>query len=153
MSAYLTMLAYHTPFMNIPVPTIVGYGALYSGTVNYGDFTYYLISSWTSSGVTLSLFQTSGSVILFASDTTQSPSTLGGYVWRLQSSGYSETFLNPATLGRQAGDYVAFALQGNSRPTSSFVIQADSGNTLTTGTRNSLYPFKRLSSLYNNYST
>ncbi len=126
----------HTPFMNILVPTIIGYGALYSGTVNYGDFTYNLISSWTSSGVTLSLFLTSGSVILFASDTTQSPSTLGGYVWRLQSSGYSEIFLNPATLGRQAGDYVAFALQGNSRPTSSFVIQVDSGNTLTTGTRN-----------------
>lgn len=141
MSAYLAMLAYqpnahvHTLFMNIPVPTIVGYGALYSGTINYGDFTYYLISSWTSSGLTLSLFLTSGSVILFASDTTQSPSTLGGYVWRLQSSGYSEIFLNPATLGRQVGDYVAIALQGNLRPSSNFVIQIDSGNTLTTGNR------------------
>ena len=121
--------------MNIPVPTIVGYGALYPGPINYGDFTYYLISSWTSSGLTLSLFLTSGSVILFASDITQSPSTLGGYVWRQQSSGYSEIFLNPVTLGRQAGAYVAIALQGNVRPTSSFIIQVDSGNTLTTGTR------------------
>lgn len=122
-----------THTINFVVPTIVGYGALYSGTINYSDFTYFLISSWTSSGVTLSLFLTSGSVISFASDTTQSPSTLGGYVWRLQSSGYSEIFLNPSTLGRQAGDYVAIALQGNSRPTSNFVIQVDTGNTLTTG--------------------
>ena len=83
--------------------------------------------------MTLSLFLTNGSVVSFASDTTQSPSTLGGYVWRVQSSDYSEIFLNPSTLGRQAGDYVAFALQGNLRPTSHFVIQIDAGNTLTTG--------------------
>lgn len=126
----------HIPIVNMPVPTIIGYGALYSGSITYGDFTYFLVPSWASSGVTLSLFLTNGSVVLFASDTTQSPSTLGGYVWRVQSSNYSEEFLNPSTLGRQAGSYVAIALQGNLRPTSHFIIQVDSGNMLTTGSYN-----------------
>ena len=115
------------------MPVIVGYAAFYSGQINFGDFHYLLITSWTSSGVTLSLFLTSGSVVLFASDTTQSPSTLGGYVWRVQSSGYDEIFLNPSTLGRQAGAFVAIALQGNTQPNCQFILQADSGNTLTTG--------------------
>ena len=83
--------------------------------------------------MTLSLFLTTGSVVLYASDINQSPSTLGGYVWRLQSSGYSEIFLNPSTLGRPAGDFVAIALQGNTIPSSGFIIQVDSGNTLSTG--------------------
>lgn len=151
-SAYLMIMNNHLIYkphahtIYSVVPTIMGYGALYnSGTINYGDFTYFLISSWTSSGVTLSLFLTSGSVVLFASDITQSPSTLGGYVWRLQSSSYSELFLNPSTLGRQAGDYVAIALQGNSRPTSSFVIQVDSGNTVTTGWYKINYPILKMS--------
>ena len=115
------------------MPVIVGYGPLYTGVINHGDFYYLLITSWTSSGVTLSLFLTRGSVVLYASDTIQSPSTLGGYVWRIQSSDYAEIFLNPSTLGRRAGDYVAIALQGNAQPNCQFVIQADSGNTLTTG--------------------
>lgn len=115
------------------MPVIVGFGALYTGVINDGDYHYLLITTWSSNGVTLSLFLTSGSVVLYASDTNQSPSTLGGYVWRIQSSNYTEIFLNPSTLGRRAGDYVAIALQGNTRPNCQFVIQADSGNTLTTG--------------------
>lgn len=115
------------------VPVIISYGVLYSGQINFGDFYYFLISSWTSSGVTLSLFLSRGSVVLYASDINQSPSTVGGYVWRVSSSDYSEIFLNPSSLGRQAGDFVGIALQGNTLPNSGFIIQADSGNTLTTG--------------------
>lgn len=121
------------------VPILVTYGVLYSGQINFGDFYYLLISSWTSSGVTLSLFLTSGSVVLYASDITQSPSTLGGYVWRLQSSDYTEIYLNPSTLGRQAGDYVAIAVQGNTSPNCGFILQADSGNTVTTGINNAFH--------------
>ena len=125
----------HTSLLTneITVPTIIVHGSLYSGWVAFGDFDYLLIHSWSSSGVTLSLFLTNGSVVLYASDRIQSPSTVGGYDWRIQSSDYTETFLDPSTLGRQAGDSVSIALQGSVWPVSHFVIQIDSGNTLTTG--------------------
>ena len=108
------------------------YGSLYSASVGFGDYTYYRISSWTGSGATFSMsVASSGMVVLYASDLNQSPDS-GSYVWTVQASDYAEIFLNPATLGRTPGSTLYITLQGQAT-TSSYILQVNSGSTLSTG--------------------
>ena len=108
------------------------YGTLYSASISLGDYTYYRTSSWTSSGATFSMSVSSGTVVLYASDLTQSPSS-GSYVWTVQTSGYTEIFLNPLTLGRTPGSTVYVTLKGQATTSNSYIFQVNSGNTLSTG--------------------
>lgn len=108
------------------------YGTLYSASISVGDYAYYQISSWTSSGATFSMSVSSGTVVLYASDLTQSPSSVS-YVWTIQTSDYREIFLNPLILGRTPGSAVYVTLQGQATTSNNYILQVNSGNTLSTG--------------------
>ena len=99
------------------------HGLLYSGSIASGAYAYYLIT--TSVGVTFSLTVTSGSVVLYASESVQSPSIIGGYDWTIQTSTYAERYTSQPGSSRI---YVALLgqLSGNN-----FVIQADTSGTTT----------------------
>ena len=109
------------------------YGTVYTASIGFGNHAYYRISSWTSSGATFSMSASSGMVVLYASDINQSPSSgSGNYVWTVQTSDYTDIFLNPFNLGRTPGSTVYVTLRGQAT-TSSYIIQVNSGNTLSTG--------------------
>lgn len=108
------------------------YGSLYSASISLDDYSYYQTSSWTSSGATFSISVSSGTVMLYASDLNQSPSS-ASYVWTVQTSGYTEIFLNPLTLGRTPGSTVYVTLKGLATTTNSYILQVNSGSTLSTG--------------------
>ena len=114
------------------VPTFMTYGSLYSASISLDDYSYYQTSSWTSSGATFSISVSSGTVVLYASDLNQSPSS-ASYVWTVQTSGYTEIFLNPLTLGRAPGSTVYVTLKGLATTTNSYIFQVNSGSTLSTG--------------------
>lgn len=63
-------------------------------TIEEGDIIYYQLY-FPSSGVTISLNITSGSVISYASDQYQNPNEAQGYDWRIITSSYADAFLDP----------------------------------------------------------
>ena len=103
----------------------MSYGSLYSGSIASGAYSYYLII--TGTGVTFSLAVTSGSVILYASESVQSPSYIGGYDWTIQTSNYTERYAS-----RPGSSRIYIALLGQ-LSNNSYIIQADANSATTTG--------------------
>lgn len=118
----------------ITVPTILSFGGIGSGLPGSGQYVYFWLPSWTSSGVTVSITLNSGYLICYASDRYQTPSSLPGYAdWVVTiNSEYTETFIDPSSLGRPRGSFLSFAFLGQ-QSVNNFTIQIDSGRVLTTG--------------------
>ena len=68
----------------------------------------------------------------YASDRIPNPSEDNGYDWKIEASGFVDTFLDPASLGRQAGVAVFIALQGV-LDANNFTLNSTTGNTETIG--------------------
>ena len=110
------------------------FGGIGNGLPSSGQYVYFWISSWTSAGVTVSITLSSGSLVCYASDRYQTPSSLPGYAdWIVTiTNEYTETFLDSATLGRPIGSFLSFAFLGQ-QSTNNFTFQVDSGRVLTSG--------------------
>ena len=119
------------------VPTILPIGGISTGLPSAGQYVYFWFSAWSSSGVTVSITLSSGSVVCYASDRFQTPSNLPGYSdWTLTiTNEYTEMFIDPSTLGRPIGSFLSFAFLGQ-QSLNNFTIQVDSGRVLSTGTYN-----------------
>ena len=117
------------------VPTVLPFGGIGNGLPNSGEYVYFWISSWTGVGVTVSITLSSGSLVCYASDRYQTPSSLPGYAdWIVTiTNEYTEMFLDPSTLSRPIGSFLSFAFLGQ-QSTNNFTIQVDSGRVLTPGT-------------------
>ena len=76
------------------------------GTANSGEVKYYNFP-FHSSGITFRLDVFQGSIIAYASYTTDAPNTQRGYNWTLQTAIYDDLFFSPAP-----GSTVYVALQG-----------------------------------------
>ena len=115
------------------VPTVLSFGGIGNGQPGSGEYVYFWLPSWTSSGVTVSITLSSGYLICYASDRYQTPSSLPGYAdWVVTiNNEYTETFIDPSSLGRPRGSFLSFAFLGQ-QSVNNFTIQIDSGRVLTT---------------------
>jgi receptor-type tyrosine-protein phosphatase Q len=82
------------------------------GTVGEQERVYYQFD-FPSNGVTITLNITTGYVICYASDRYRNPNEAQGYDWRIEVSGYADTFLDPALLSRSPGSTVYVAIEGS----------------------------------------
>ena len=64
-------------------------------------------------GVTITLNITFGYVICYVSDRYRNPNEAQGYDWRIEVSGYSNTFLDPSLLSRLPGPVVYISIEGS----------------------------------------
>jgi len=108
-----------------PIPTNVSLNVQVNGTANNGEFKYYNFP-FHSNGLTFRLDVFQGSIIIFASYTTDSPNTQRGYNWTTQTTIYDDLFFSPASANT-----VYVALQG-SQSSNSFRIGAVAGDFTTT---------------------
>ena len=124
------------------MPTILSFGGIGNGLPSNGEYVYFWLPSWTSSGVTVSITLSSGYLICYASDRYQTPSSLPGYAdWVVTiNSEYTETFIDPSSLGRPIGSFLSFAFLGQ-QSLNNFTIQIDSGRVLTTSKQSGLIKF------------
>ena len=115
------------------MPTVLSFGGIGNGLPGRGEYVYFWLPSWTSSGVTVSITLSSGYLICYASDRYQTPSNLPGYAdWVVTiNSEYTETFIDPSSLSRPRGSFLSFAFLGQ-QSLNNFTIQIDSGRVLTT---------------------
>ena len=111
---------------SLAVPTNVSLNVQVNGTANNGEFKYYNFP-FHSNGLTFRLDVFQGSIIIFASYTTDSPNTQRGYNWTTQTTIYDDLFFSPASANT-----VYVALQG-SQSSNSFRIGVVAGDFTTTG--------------------
>lgn len=111
------------------VPLDVALNTRIVGTANSGEVKYYNFP-FHSSGITFRVDVEQGSVVAYASDVTEAPSTLRGNVWQIQTTSYDDLFLDPLPLGRAAESTVHVAVEGM-HSSNSFVIGAVAGNATT----------------------
>jgi hypothetical protein len=97
-----------------------------SDSLDAGERTYYEFD-FDSSGVTLRLTVSSGTLICYASDLTQNPNEEQGYVWKVTSSDYIDVFLDPDSLTRPAGSTLYVALEGVDT-TNSYTFNSTTGD-------------------------
>ena len=95
-------------------------------TIASGVTKYYAVP-FTSGGITLRLDISVGYITCYASDTFRNPGP-GNYVWLINTSGYADGFIDPASqFGRSGTRYIYIALVGvNSLNT--YQLNTTSGN-------------------------
>ena len=91
-----------------------------------GERVYYRFN-FPSTGLTIRLNVGVGYIVCYASDSNQNPNAVQGYDWRVETSGYIDTFIDPTLLGRPAGQYVYISLEG-SQSSNSFSVNSSSGD-------------------------
>ena len=101
-------------------------GNAVSLSIARGVVKYYAIP-FTSGGITLRLDVSVGYITCYASDTFRNPGP-GNYVWLINTSGYADGFIDPASqFGRSGARYIYIALVGvNSLNT--YQLNTTSGN-------------------------
>ena len=108
------------------VPTSVSLNTPVTGTANSGEVKYYNFP-FHSNGITLRLDVFQGSIIAYASYTTDAPNTQRGYNWTLQATIYDDLYFSPAP-----GSTVYVALHGI-QSSNSFRVGAIMQDFTTTG--------------------
>ena len=125
-------MSYLAHCWNLLADILVGSGVL--DTLSQGQFRYYEYP-FPVIGLTIWLSVGLGRVVCYASDRVLNPSEDNGYDWKIETSGFVDTFLDPASLGRPAGAAVFIALQGV-LVANNFTLNSTSGNTETIGKNN-----------------
>ena len=101
----------------LAVPTNEQLNVAVTGSANSGELKYYNFP-FHSSGLTFRLDVFQGSIIAYASHTTESPKPERGYNWTTQTTIYDDLFFSPAS-----GSTVYVVLQGT-QSSNSFRIGA-----------------------------
>ena len=95
-------------------------------TIASGVTKYYAIP-FTSGGITLRLDVSVGYITCYASDTFRNPGP-GNYVWLINTSGYADGFIDPASqFGRSGARYIYIALVGVNA-LNTYLLNSTSGN-------------------------
>ena len=93
-------------------PTVISTNTTSTNTVEKGERVYYQFD-FPGNGVTITLNVTLGYVICYVSDQYRNPNDAQGYDWRIEVSGYSNTFLDPLLLSRSPGPTVYISIEGS----------------------------------------
>ena len=95
-------------------------------TIASGVTKYYAVP-FTSGGITLRLDVSVGYITCYASDTFRNPGP-GNYVWLINTDGYADGFIDPASqFGRSGTRYIYIALVGVSS-LNTYLLNTTSGN-------------------------
>lgn len=94
------------------VATALSTDTTVTNSVEMGVRVYYRLL-FASTGVTIRLDVGVGYIVCYASDTNPNPNAAQGYNWKVETSGYIDTYIDPALLGRPAGQYIYICLEGN----------------------------------------
>jgi len=125
MSYTLAMYPQFPPH-SLAVPSNEPLSVTATGSANSGELKYYNFH-FHSSGLTFRLDVFQGSIITYASHTTESPNPQRGYNWTTQTAVYDNLFFSPAS-----GSTVYVVLQGT-QSSNSFRIGVIAGDFTTTG--------------------
>jgi len=109
------------------VPAQVTLDVGVNDTVSQGEVKYYRYL-FSENGLTIRLDVGSGYVTCYASDTNQNPNSRQGYDWIVTVTGYSDVFIDPLLLGRQAGEYMYIAIEGGLPGSNSFLLNTTDGD-------------------------
>ena len=101
-----------------------------SDSIDSGQFRYY-IYPFLSGGVTVRVEVFRGGVWCYASDTNRNPSSRD-YTWRLFIAEYEDSFIDPTSLGRVAGNLLFISIEGT-QATNSFTLNTTIGDTSIAG--------------------
>ena len=104
----------------------VAIGTPVSDSIVSGQFRFYIFS-FLNRGVTVRVEAFRGGVWCYASDTNRNPSSRD-YIWRLYISEYNDSFIDPASLGREAGTFLFVTIEG-SGSMNSFTLNSTTGDT------------------------
>lgn len=99
-------------FSSFVVATALSTDTTITNSVAMGVRVYYRLL-FASTGVTIRLDVGVGYIVCYASDTNPNPNAVQGYNWKVETSGYIDTYIDPALLGRPAGQYIYICLEGN----------------------------------------
>ena len=108
---------------------MIAVGASISDTVESAQLKYYNLPL-LAEGVTIRLSVSEGSVVCYASDRTESPNEQRGYDWMIETTWYSDDFIDPTSLGRSAGSTVFISCEGV-QDTNTFKIDTSEGDRAT----------------------
>ena len=101
-----------------------------SDSIGSGRFRYYIFPFLTG-GVTIRVEVFRGDVWCYASDTNRNPSS-GNYIWRLFISDYNDSYIDPISLGRTAGDFLFISIEGMDN-SNNFTLNSTTGDTSIAG--------------------
>ena len=51
-------------------------------------------------------------MVCYASDRYRNPTSTQGYDWRVETDGYTDVYIDPELLNRDAGPYIYVAIEG-----------------------------------------
>ena len=89
--------------------------------------TKYYAVPFTSGGITVRLDVSVGYITCYASDTFRNPGP-GNYVWLINTDGYADGFIDPASqFGRSGTCYIYIALVGVSA-LNTYLLNSTNGN-------------------------
>ena len=86
-----------------------------------------------SSGLTVVLDVSEGSVACYISNSLQNPNSKYGYTWRVEAYYYNDSFIDPSTIQGTVGGYIYIGIEGRSNTSNTFAFNATSGDTATKG--------------------
>ena len=109
------------------VPSLVAVDVDISATVSQGELSYYRYV-FSQNGLTIRLNIGSGYVICYASDTNQNPNSRQGYSWIVTVTGFSDVYIDPLLLGRQAGEYLYIGIEGGQSGSNNFLLSTTDGD-------------------------
>lgn len=109
----------------MPFPQVVDVDV--TGSVSQGEVQYYRYD-FTQTGLTVRLSISNGYILCYISDTNQNPNSRQGYDWIVTATSYSDIFIDPLLLGREAGDFLYVAIEGGQPGSNSFSLNATNGD-------------------------
>lgn len=101
-------------------------GSPVSDTITSDQFRYYIFP-FPVEGITIRVEVFSGQVWCYGSDIERNPNS-DDYIWRLSISGYDDTYIDTASLGRTPGAFLYVAIEGVSL-SNEFTLNSTVGDT------------------------
>ena len=124
---------FHQIFLNT-VPFDATIGSSIMSTLAYQEVVYYRFS-FPTTGLTLVLDVSYGSVVCYASDSIQNPNRKHGYSLRVEASYYNDSYIDPAVVQGAVGGYLFVGIEGRSNASNnSFSLNGTAGDSATRGT-------------------
>ena len=120
-----------TSLHSVPFDTLIGSST--TSTLLHRELVYYRFS-YPSTGVTLLLDISYGSVVCYASDTLQNPNSEHGYTARVEASYYNDSYIDPSIFQGAIGGYLYIGIEGSSNVSNNtFTLNSTAGDYATKG--------------------
>ncbi len=117
-----------------PAPLTLYYGAAVNKELSNGEYKFFKVGFFGSSGITVSLAVGQGEVSMYAGDQSQSVSDVeGNYDWTIMTDWYKDIFIDPASVNRSIGYTTMYITLKSNASFSNVTIDTSYGDTSTVG--------------------